>query len=120
MAYAAGDYDPVPCTVYKPVIQVINGEPINQTPETLGRFFLRFPYMARTGSEQEVAAQRISHGQIVIRMRRSPKTMTIVPNMWFTHAGLTYHVVKQNKIMDRDELEWLCENRENSTTTVTP
>lgn len=118
MALEAGRYDPTPAYLYSPNISLVNDEPIEQTPTLVGKLFIRWPFMARTGSEQEVAAQRISHGQIAIRVRRTPKTMRIQPTWWFTHKGQTFHIIKSNYIMDRDELEFLTENRENSTPTV--
>jgi hypothetical protein len=118
VAISSGKFDPVLATVYKPTITLVNREPTQGTPVTWGQYYIRFPYMARTGSEREVAEQRISHGQIVIRLRRTPKTLQIRPSWYLTHAGLTYHIVKQNKISDRDELEFLTENREDSEVTI--
>lgn len=115
MPIMAGRFDPTPAFVYKPLIELVNNEPIERTPELYGRFFIRFPFLARTGSEREVAEQRISYGQIAIRIRKTPRSMNLTPSWWFVHKSQTYHIVKSNPIADRDELEFLCENREDGT-----
>lgn len=109
MARAAGDYDPHPADIYRPVTTVsstYNREP-RQARQLFGRTYIRFPWLARTDTEIVSQKQTRSVGEIIIRVRRNSKTIRIDPSMELDHDGMTYKIVGIHPIPsnERDELE---------------
>lgn len=121
MPIAAGAFDPVPASVYYQETDMSGAEPV-QTTKLFCRTYIRFPYNARTGLELAVQHNMQSFGQIHIRARKDSKTKLIDPSMEIHHDGIVYGILTINPIpsIDRDEIEWLCQYKRDSSIVPTP
>lgn len=116
MPITAGSFDPVPAFIWRPALKLINCEPVDVFVPFIERF-IRFPFMARTGTETSVARQMQPAGQIIVRVRRDPQTEMIDPSMEIRHRSSRYGIICINPIPsnERDEIEFLVQYKIPST-----